>query len=211
MAGLYVNNKNLLEEIEKSMENLDASNGDVDNKEDVYRAVTPLLTEYLHLMVVRITSKASWNGYSWSDIMISEALAHVISVSLKFDAKKAIEKNPNATPNPFAYYTRIIENSLIYVWKDEMRQLRIRDAIIERHGTKNPGEPLKVSHRRLLETLETDTSGYVLDGTVGNPNVVKKSRVGRPRKVKTVQSEMTKGEYQKWLDEKKQEYYDSLP
>ncbi|RMH15238.1 MAG: hypothetical protein D6698_11425 [Gammaproteobacteria bacterium] len=204
----YLTNKQLLVEIEKSKERLrEIQRGDTPTPDEINQAVTPELVRQLILLVERIASKSSWSGYSWLDLMISESIAQVIEVSLKFDVEKVREKNPNATPNPFSYYTKVIENTMRSVWRREMNQQMIRDEIIEQNSLATPGEEAKVSYRRRIQNLEYDTSGYKLDGTVGNPNVVLKPRIGRPRRAK--KPTMTKQQERRELERLVKEYYAS--
>ena len=75
------------------------------------------------LMVQRYATRPNWSGYTYNDEMQGTAVLQLCQAGLKFDESRS------EPLNPFAYYTRIIQNSFLAVLDKEKRQSRIVEEI----------------------------------------------------------------------------------
>ncbi len=89
-------------------------------------ALTEKLAGMFLLLVNRYSQRANWRGYSYVDEMIGQSLLQLSEMSLKFDESKS--------DNPFAYYTRIIQNSFTRVLNTEKKNQREKDEILINRG-----------------------------------------------------------------------------
>ena len=114
----YVNNKTLLECIEKYQQ----------QKTEAIRNNTPLpkIPEYFGEAIIQIATRFSrrsnFIGYSFRDEMISDAIEHALVAVDKFD--------PNKSSNPFSYITTMVYYSFIRRIAKEKRQSYIRSKLI---------------------------------------------------------------------------------
>ena len=115
----YVNNKTLLECIEKYQQ----------QKTAAIRNNTPLpkIPEYFGEAIIQIATRFSrrsnFIGYSFRDEMISDAIEHALVAVDKFD--------PNKSSNPFSYITTMVYYSFIRRIAKEKRQSYIRSKLIQ--------------------------------------------------------------------------------
>lgn len=101
----YINNKSLLEEIRIYKES---------------GVKTEELGGMLLLLARRYSDKGSFSGYSWRDDMICEAVLTCIKYLHRFDITKE-------SPNPFAYFSRVIHNAFLsYIAKQKIHS-KIKD------------------------------------------------------------------------------------
>lgn len=108
--------------------------------------VSPTLGKMYMLLVEKISKKGNWRNYTYNDEMRSAALVQLSQVGLQFDEGRGL------IPNPFAFYTTIINNSFKRVLNTEKRNRDIRDDLIEMAG-QNP------SMTRQLSELFNNDSG----------------------------------------------------
>jgi len=98
----YINNKKLLEEIEKYKET---------------GIKTEELGRMLLLLAKRYSNKGSFNGYTWKEDMIAESVLTCIKYMHNF-------RTDVDSPNPFAYFSRIIHNSFLnYISKQKTHSI----------------------------------------------------------------------------------------
>lgn len=206
----HLSNSNLLREIDRSKERLKEMCGDNSpTDEQRMRAITPELGQMLEILVSNIASSASWGRYSWKEDMKTEALTHLYLVALKFDPSKV-----TTNPNPFAYYTQIVKRDFIAYVRTENKNGLLKDALYAYNGPLIYDGSIadietNLSMKFKMSNMTHDSHGNLLDGT--NREGVKMKPPHLRRKLNNWKSEtagMTNGEYQRWLDEKKKEYYD---
>jgi len=88
--------------------------------------LTPTLAKMMIKLVERYAMRGNWRGYTYNDEMQSAALLQLSEVGLKF--------NEARSDNPFAYYTRVLQNSFTRVLNLEKRNQHIRDDILQDGG-----------------------------------------------------------------------------
>lgn len=93
--------------------------------------ITDELARIYLLLVERYSKRPNWNNYTYLDEMKSSALVTLTAMGLLF------EESNWENPNPFAYFTKIIEHSFIKVFNAEKKQQTIRDDLLE-HAGQNP-------------------------------------------------------------------------
>lgn len=101
----YINNKKLLEELK-----IYADTGEQ----------TEELGRMLLLLAKRYSGKGSFNGYTWKDDMIGEAVLTCVKYMHNFDVNMD-------NPNPFAYFSRIIHNSFLNYISKQKTHSKIKD------------------------------------------------------------------------------------
>ena len=79
-------------------------------------------------LVERYGSKSNWRGYTYLDEMKGQALMHLSQVGLKFDESRS------SVPNPFAYYSTLLENSFRRIVNLEKRNQNMRDDLLTMAG-----------------------------------------------------------------------------
>lgn len=195
----YLNNANLLEEIDKSKANLKRFHNlpKAEQDERAVECLTPELITMLITLVDKYATHYRWRGYTWIEDMRAEAMLNLCKVALKFDRAKA-----GAHPNPFAYYTQIITRVFLTYIEKEKKQGRIRDDLIEMSNT-----DMMPSFGRQGESDATQLE-IDLDGTksvVGDPKLRRRRPSRKKVKIDNT-SEMTEAEYKRWLDNKVEEF-----
>jgi DNA-directed RNA polymerase specialized sigma subunit len=103
----YLNNAQLLPEVIKSKEQ-----GKISNE----------LARMLMKLTQRYATSPAFNGYSYRDDMVSEAMVDLCKSALKF--------NPEKSDNPFAFYTTCITNSFFGFLNKEKKHRKIRDQLL---------------------------------------------------------------------------------
>lgn len=93
--------------------------------------ITPKLGHMYMLLVEKISKKGNWRNYTYSEEMKSSALLQLSQVGLQFDEGRS------QIPNPFAFYTTIVNNAFKRILNIEKRNRNIRDDLIEIAG-QNP-------------------------------------------------------------------------
>ena len=93
--------------------------------------MTPKLGKMFMLLVDKISKKGNWRNYTYLDEMKSSALLQLSQVGLQFDEGRG------QIPNPFAFYTTVVNNAFKRVLNTEKKTRDIRDDLIEIAG-QNP-------------------------------------------------------------------------
>lgn len=88
--------------------------------------INPTLANMMIKLCDRYSMRANWRGYSYVDEMRASALVQLSQVGLQF--------NEDRSDNPFAYYSRVLENSFTRVFNLEKRNQNIRDDILQDSG-----------------------------------------------------------------------------
>ena len=105
---MYVDNKELLEEVRKYKE-------------------TGKMSERLGGMILMIArnyaTKGSYAGYTWVEDFIAEAALTCVRYLKSFD------ENKYAEPNPFAYITTICRNAFISYIREQKKHSEIKNEI----------------------------------------------------------------------------------
>lgn len=105
---MYVDNKELLEEVRKYKQ-------------------SGIMSEKLGEMILMIArnygTKGSYAGYTWLDDMIGEAAVTCVRYLKSFDEHKY------DTPNPFAYITTICRNAFISYIREQKKHSEIKNEI----------------------------------------------------------------------------------
>lgn len=120
----FLNNRDLLNEVILSKERL------VENPSLGYGgAMTRNLTRMFMLLVDRFASKNNWSQYSYIEELKGQALVNLCDKWHMFDPNR----NPEY-PNPFAFYTAVIQNSFRGQILKEKKPQKIKDAILVSMG-----------------------------------------------------------------------------
>lgn len=98
--------------------------------------------------VVRRNGNTHLTGNSYVDEMIGQSLLQLSEMSLKFDESKS--------DNPFAYYTRIIQNSFTRVLNTEKKNQRAKDEILIDRG-QLPSFSRQMEHEEELKNSNQDS------------------------------------------------------
>jgi hypothetical protein len=80
------------------------------------------------LLVEKISKKGNWRNYTYLEDMKGDALRQLSQVGLQFDESRSRQ------PNPFAFYTTIVNNAFKRILNGERRMRDIRDDLIELKG-----------------------------------------------------------------------------
>lgn len=110
LKNIYLKNSDLVQEI-------------IDYKKKGTASET--LGKYLLLIANNLSSKGSFNGYTWKMDMVSEAVLTCVKYLRNY--------NPNKSPNAFAYVTQICRHSFIAYIKNEKTHSEIKDKCYKRH------------------------------------------------------------------------------
>jgi len=132
----YLTNGDLLPEVIKSKE---------------LGKMTDKLARMLMLLVDRYSRRPNFNGYSFKQDMVSEALVNLVQNALKFD--------PAKSSNPFAFYTTAIHHSFLQYMNGEKKQRNIRDSLLIEAG-ENPSYNFESEERRGAKNSD-DAPDYV--------------------------------------------------
>jgi len=84
--------------------------------------MTDELAEMLLMLTRKYAQRPCFNGYTYKDDMISEAITNLCLNALKFNSDKY--------DNPFAYYTTCINSSFLQFLNVEKKHRRIRDMLL---------------------------------------------------------------------------------
>lgn len=125
-ATYYVTNKELLKELIASKEKWKTSNVERSPSE----CMSPRLIEMLLLMVERYAERSNWSKYSYVDELKGQAILSLCSNWHKFNENR-VSANP---PNPFSFYTSVIQNAFKYQIGKEKKPQKVRDAILVDRG-----------------------------------------------------------------------------
>lgn len=125
-ATHYVTNKELLFEVIASKNVMRSSN----SKRSPSECMSPRLVEMLMLMVDRYAERANWSKYSYVEELKGQAILSLCSNWHKFDENR-VSLNP---PNPFSFYTSVIQNAFKYQIGKEKKPQKVRDAILVDRG-----------------------------------------------------------------------------
>lgn len=109
----YLNNKNLLEEVEKSKKQ---------------NEMTKDFVIMLEMLTNRIAEKSNFASYTYLDEMKSVAKVNLVKQWSKF--------NPNRTTNAFAFYTQCIKTNFYQYLNYEKKQRNIKDKMLTIYGSK---------------------------------------------------------------------------
>ena len=90
--------------------------------------MTNLLAIMLMKLVDRYSRRGNWRSYTYLDEMKGQALMHLSQVGLKFDESRS------SVPNPFAYYSTLLENSFRRIVNLEKRNQNMRDDLLTMAG-----------------------------------------------------------------------------
>lgn len=119
----YVKNKDLLAEVVASKNKWRTSNV----KRNPSECMSSELVRMLLLMVDRYAERANWSKYSYVEELKGQATLSLCANWHKFD-----ETRPN--PNPFSFYTSVIQNAFKYQIGKEKKPQKVRDAILVERG-----------------------------------------------------------------------------
>ena len=72
------------------------------------------------LLAKKYSDRGSFSGYSWKDDMVCEAVYTCLKYMHNFDVEME-------TPNPFAYFSRIIHNSFLTYIRKQKTHSKIKD------------------------------------------------------------------------------------
>lgn len=90
--------------------------------------ITNKLGKMFMLLVEKISKKGNWRNYSYIEDMKGDALRQLSQVGLQFDEGRGM------IPNPFAFYTTVVNNAFKRVLNNERKVRDIRDDLIEMGG-----------------------------------------------------------------------------
>lgn len=99
--------------------------------------MTDTLTKMFVLLVDRYSMRGNWRNYSYNDEMCSGALLQLAEYGLKFNESKS--------NNPFAFYTRTLQNSFTGTLLKEKREQKIKDEYMIENGL-NPSHNAALNH-----------------------------------------------------------------
>lgn len=120
----FLNNRDLLNEVILSKQRL------VDNPSLGYGgAMTRNLTRMFILLVDKFASKNNWSQYSYIEELKGQALVNLCDKWHMFDPNR----NPEY-PNPFAFYTAVVQNSFRGQILKEKKPQKIKDALLVSMG-----------------------------------------------------------------------------
>lgn len=102
---------------------------------DTHGQLTDELCKMFRTLTERMATKPFYNGYSYLDEMISDAVLMLVRNALKYDESKGF--------SPFSYLSRIISNEFTARWNIEKNHQRIRDKIMMDNGL-NPSNTAQI-------------------------------------------------------------------
>lgn len=88
------------------------------------------LGRMLSKLVEEYSKRPNWRGYSYVDEMRAHALMHLCADGLRFDESR------QSPPNPFGFYTRLVQNCFLKFLEGEKRGQRIKDQLRMAYGLK---------------------------------------------------------------------------
>lgn len=106
------------------------------------------------LLVEKISKKGNWRNYTYLEDMKGDALRQLSQVGLQFDEGRG------QIPNPFAFYTTVVNNSFKRVLNIEKKVRNIRDDLIE-----IAGETPSFTRQLETETKATEEQ-QIIDATL---------------------------------------------
>jgi hypothetical protein len=106
MGEKYIDNEELLEEIKKFKKT---------------KKYSERLGEMILLIANNYSTLGSFNGYTWKDDMVGEAVLTCLKYLHNFDPDKQIK------PNPFAYIGTIVHRSFVNYIKKQKKHKYIKD------------------------------------------------------------------------------------
>lgn len=113
--------------------------------------ITNKLGEMFILLVEKISKKGNWRNYSYIEDMKGDALRQLSQVGLQFDEGRGM------IPNPFAFYTTVVNNAFKRVLNNERKVRDIRDDLIEMGG-EQPSFTRQLKDYFSQQGLETNSS-----------------------------------------------------
>lgn len=128
--------------------------------------ITNKLGKMFMLLVEKISKKGNWRNYTYLDEMKSSALLQLSQVGLQFDEGRG------QVPNPFAFYTTVVNNAFKRVLNTEKKNRDIRDDLIEMAG-QNP------SFSRQMEALDLSQTDNLTEPPKEAPVVKAKKKKGK--------------------------------
>lgn len=108
---IYLNNKELLAEVQRSKKNGQMSD---------------MLARMLQLLCSKYAKKGNFVNYSYNEDMQAYAMMMLVRTWNSFD--------PDKSSNPFAFFTQCIKNSFIQYLKQEQKQRDVRDLLLIDQG-----------------------------------------------------------------------------
>ena len=134
--------------------------------------MTNKLGKMLMTLVDRYGQRANWRGYTYLDEMKSRALLQLSAAGLQFDESRS------DVPNPFAYYTVMIQNAFTCMLNSEKKNQNIRDDILIMNGV-SPSMT-----RQIDNELEQRMAEYNEDHGITPSEVkpIRRGAFGRPMK-----------------------------
>lgn len=105
-------------EVVRSFWNGDLTTGHFDCN---HGCITDKLAKMIMILAKKYSNLSRYAFYTYKDDMVGNAIYHLTANSLLFDESKS------KTPNPFAYYTSIINNAFNVVLNNEKKQSDIKD------------------------------------------------------------------------------------
>lgn len=137
--------------------------------------MTNELCRMFMLLVERYGSRGNWRGYTYVDEMKARALLQLTTVGLQFDESRS------EVPNPFSYYTVVVQNAFTSVLNMEKKNQNIRDDVLIMNGA-TPSITRQVEH----EHVQKAADWYAEKGI--QPSDVKPNPKGRFQSKATLKS-----------------------
>ena len=154
----YLNNKDLLIEVAKSKENIQANGQPM---------MTDKLAHMLQTLAARYGKKGNFAGYSYNDDMQAFAMMMLVRTWKSFD--------PAKSNNPFAFFTQCIKNSFIQFLNSERRQRDVRDLLLVDQGldaSYTYQEKYNAEMAEQRSAMSDDVVRDVADSTDGSDGIV---------------------------------------
>jgi hypothetical protein len=154
----YLNNKDLLIEVAKSKENIQANGQPM---------MTDKLAHMLQVLAARYGKKGNFAGYSYNDDMQAFAMMMLVRTWKSFD--------PDKSNNPFAFFTQCIKNSFIQFLNSERRQRDVRDLLLVDQGLDASYTYQEKYNAEMIEqrsSMSDDVVRDVADSTDGSDGIV---------------------------------------
>lgn len=116
--------------------------------------VNNYIGECIMLIASNLSNKGMFNGYSYKDEMVGEAIETVLKYIHNFDENK--------TKNPFAYITQITYNSFLSRLKKEKKQSDIKKKALDKYMTFNEGSNLSNEDANMFQNYYTSIQKEML-------------------------------------------------
>ncbi len=123
--------------------------------------ISKRLAQMLLLLSDRYSRKFNFNGYTFREDMVSAAVLNLMQNALKF--------NPEASSNPFAYYTQAIHRSFLQYIEMESKHRHIRDQLLVDCG-------MEASHGYRGHDYNSDNGDYFDVSSKTEPDSSNKDR-----------------------------------